>query len=439
VVTFTSAVLLERARRVVPGGIQSCRRETDPVVCARRADGAYIEDLEGRWLIDYHAAYGCIVLGHCYPEVVERVTAAIRQGDAFGVGTTEAELTLAEKLVEHVPSIEQVLLCNSGGEATYNAVRLARGATRRELIVKFQGCYHGSHDYVLPNALTQPDGLAFDPDASAGLLRAAVESVVVCRYNDLDSVRAAFARHQGEIAGIIIEPILHNAATIAPEPGFLEGLRALCDAEGAVLIFDEVITGFRHGLGGYQAHAGVTPDVTTFAKAMGNGFPIGAIGGRAALMGHFNTAPDGNVFYSGTYNGGTAAVAAALAVIDVLEAEPVHAHTFALGERMRDGLRQIVTGAGIEATVVGFGSIYGLIFAPGPLRSYEDVLRNDAELFLAFKRGLIERGVLEMPAINAMRSHISYSHTADDIDRTLEASEASLRAALDGQDRADQA
>jgi glutamate-1-semialdehyde 2,1-aminomutase len=422
--------LLARARRVVPGGIHSCRRETDPVICVRRGDGAYVEDVDGRRLIDYHGAYGCIVLGHCFPAVSERVAAAIHEADVFGVGTTASEVALAEKLVEHVPSIEQVLLCNSGGEATYNAIRLARGVTGREKIIKFQGCYHGSHDYVLPNALTIDGATGFNPDTSAGVLRAATDSVLVCRYNDLDSVHSTFDAHPEQIAGVIVEPILHNAATIEPAQGFLGGLRSLCDEHGTVLIFDEVISGFRHGLGGYQAHAGVTPDLTTLAKAMGNGFPIGAVGGRSDLMEHFNTAERGTVFYGGTYNGCAVAVEAARAVIDVLESEPVHEHTFALGERMRAGLARIVAEAGIGASVVGFGSIYGLIFAAGPLVSYEDVLRNDTELFLRFKRGLIERGVLEMPAINAMRSHIGYSHSVEDIDRTLEISEESLREAL---------
>ena len=426
----SAAALLERSRKVVPGGIHSCRRETDPLVCVERARGAHVETVDGRQLIDYHGAYGCSVLGHCFPAVTERVTAAIRKADAFGVGTTEGEVALAEKLVEHVPCIEQALLCNSGGEATYNAIRLARGATGREKIVKFQGCYHGSHDYVLPNALTVAGGGSFDPDGSLGVLSAAADSVIVCRYNDLESVRCAFEACFEQVAGVIVEPILHNAATIPPAAGFLEGLRSICDEHGAVLIFDEVISGFRHGLGGFQAHVGVTPDLTTLAKAMGNGFPIAAIGGRRELMERFNTFATGTVFFGGTYNGGVAGVEAAHAVIDTLESKPVHAHTFALGDRMRSGLADIVDAAGIEACIVGFGSIYGLIFAPGPLRSYEDVLRNDADLFLRFKRGLIERGVLEMPAINAMRCHISYSHTVEDIDRTLEASEAALHDVL---------
>jgi len=418
----TSKALLHRAQRVTPGGINSCRRETDPVVCIRRAEGAYVEDLDGRKLIDYHGAYGCIVLGHCFPRVVERVTEAARNSSLVGVGVTEAEVELAERLAHYVPSVEKVLLTNSGGEATASAVRLARGATGREKILKFQGCYHGSHDYVLPNALTIPGISAVDPDRSAGLLPSAVDSVLVARYNDLESVEALFYAHPGDVAGVIVEPILHNAATIAPDPGFLEGLRELCDQTDTVLIFDEVITGFRHGLGGYQAIAGVTPDVSTFAKAMGNGFPIGAIGGKAALMEHFNTASAGDVFYSGTYNGNSAAVAAALATIDVLADEPVHDHTFRLGQRMRDGLQEIIADTELPATVVGFGSIYGLIFAPPPLHSYEQVLHNDSEHFLTYKAALLKRGVLEMPAINAMRSHISYSHSDDDVDRTLHAS-----------------
>jgi glutamate-1-semialdehyde 2,1-aminomutase len=399
-------------------------------VCVRSAAGAHLETVDGKRLIDYHGAYGCIVLGHCFPAVTERVSAVIAEADAFGVGTTPAEVMLAEKLVEHVPSVEQVLLCNSGGEATYNAVRVARGATRSEKIIKFQGCYHGSHDYVLPNALTSPGATSFDPDSSAGLLAAAADSVLVCRYNDLDSVRTMFATYPDDVAGIIVEPILHNAATIAPVDGFLEGLRALCDEHRSLLIFDEVISGFRHGLGGFQADTGVLPDVTTFAKAMGNGFPIGAIGGTERVMRHFNTGANGRVFYSGTYNGNAAAVEAALTVIDTIEREPVLEHIFGLGARMRDGLRQIVDEAGVVATVVGHGSIYGLIFAEGPLSTYEDVQRNDAELFLRYKRGLLERGVLEMPAVNAMRSHISYSHTDADIDFTLEASRAALMEVL---------
>ena len=413
--------MLKRARRVIPGGINSCRRETDPAVCVGRGRGAYVEDLDGRELIDYHGAYGCILLGHCFPHVVERVSEAITRFSTCGVGVTEAEVELAERIVEHVPSIEQVVLTNSGGEATYNAIRLARGVTGREQIVKFQGCYHGSHDYVLPNALTLPGHDALDLDTSLGILPAARDSVLVARYNDVDTVAALFDERGPQIAGVIVEPMLHNAATIPPAEGFLEGLRSLCTRHGSLLIFDEVITGFRHGLGGYQAIAQVAPDLTTFAKAMGNGFPIGAIGGSRTAMEQFNTASGGGVFYSGTYNGNPAAVAAALATLDVLETELVHEHIFRLGAGMRTGLQEIVAGSRLEATVVGFGSIYGLIFAAGPLRTYEDVMRNDPARFLRYKRGLLRRGVLEMPALNAMRGHVSYSHTDADIDRTLAA------------------
>jgi glutamate-1-semialdehyde 2,1-aminomutase len=427
-----ATTLLDKARRVIPGGVNSCRRETTPPLCVRGADGAYIEDVEGRRLIDYHAAFGCILLGHCFPDVAERVAAAARTSSMVGVGVTDAEVELAERLARHVPSVERVLLTNSGGEATYSAVRLARGITGREKIVKFQGCYHGSHDYVLPNTLTiqTKSGTTIDTNASAGMLPAASASVLVARYNDLDSVRSLFTANEGAIAGVIVEPLLHNAATILPEPGFLEGLRELCDTTGAVLIFDEVITGFRHALGGYQSIAGVVPDVTTFAKAMANGFPIGAIGGRAEVMDHFNTARGGDVFYSGTYNGNGIAVAAALATIDVLETQPVYERIYALGEQMRAGLATIVARVGAPATVVGFGSIYGLIFVPGPVLTYEDVRANDVESFLCYKTELLERGVLEMPSGNAMRCHVSYSHTTEDVDRTLAAAEEALDATV---------
>jgi glutamate-1-semialdehyde 2,1-aminomutase len=425
-----SEARLAQARAFVPGGINSCRRETQPVVCIDRAEGAYVYDADGRRLIDYHGAYGCIVLGHCHPSVVERVREAIGVIDLVGVGATTAELELARKLAEHVPSIDQVLLCNSGGEATYNAVRLARGVTGRSRIVKFQGCYHGSHDYVLPNALTVPAASDVDPDRSAGVLDAAADSVVVCRYNDPSSVEDAFSRWGEEIAGIIVEPILHNAATILPRPGFLETLRTVCDDYGSLLIFDEVITGFRHALGGAQSLLGVAPDVTTLAKAMGNGFPIGAIGGRERFMRRFNTSPDGEIFFSGTYNGNAVATHAALATIEVLEREPVHEHLFALGDRMRRGLESIAADLGVPACVVGYGGIYGLIFAEGPLETYDDVRRNDVDAFMRYKSGLLARGVLEMPAVNAMRSHICYAHTREDVDRTVEASAEALRTAV---------
>ena len=429
--TTGSRHLSERAARVVPGGVNSGRRRIDPPLCVARAHGAYLEDVDGRRLLDYHAAWGAIVLGHADPRVNERVSQAIDDYVLIGVGITPSEVEVAERIVEHVPAAEQVLLTNSGTEATFHAVRLARAITGREHVVKFQGLYHGFHDYLLSGSAESSltDGTTRDR-RSAGVLRAAEEKTLTCRYNDLDTVEEAFRRHPGEIAGVFVEPYAHNAGSIEPEPGFLEGLRAICDREGALLVFDEVITGFRHALGGYQSIAGVTPDLTTVGKAIANGFPIAAIAGRREHMQRFSTSDDGDVFVGGTYAGNSVGTSAALATIDALTDGSVHEHTYRLGARMREGLRQIADEQGVAATVVGYGSLFVMLFMEGPLRSYDDFLRNDAELFVAYRRELIARGVFEMPDYIGCRSHISAAHTDDDVDLTLTAAEASLAAAL---------
>jgi glutamate-1-semialdehyde 2,1-aminomutase len=421
--------MLDEAAEFIPGGVNTCRRRSEPRLCFRRGEGAYLEDLDGRRYIDYHAAYGAIFLGHSHPAVVDRVSEAIRESVLFGVGVTEGELELARRIVRHVPSADQVVVCNSGSEATYHAIRLARGVTGRERIVKFQGCYNGFHDYVLRNVLSAPELVGRRDPQSKGMLAAAVDATLVCRFNDLEDVQRTVAEHPDEIAAIVLEPVAHNSPGLLPRPGFLEGLRELCDREGIVLVFDEVITGFRHGLGGYQALAGVTPDLTTLGKAIANGFPIAAVAGRRALMEHYNTNPGGDVHYGGTYNGGTVGVVAALATIEQLEDGSVHEHVFRLGARMRAGLAEIAARAGVPAVVGGFGSLFVLCFMDGPLETYEDVLRNDTALFLRYRRELVARGVFEMPE-SLGRSHISAAHTDDDVDRSLQAAEEALAAAL---------
>jgi glutamate-1-semialdehyde 2,1-aminomutase len=355
--------------------------------------------------------------------VVQAVAEAIRGGVLFGLGVTEAEVALAERIVRHVPSADEVLLCGSGSEATLHAIRLARAVTGRPKIIKFQGAYHGFHDYVAR------DYLGAGP-FSAGVLDAALANTLVCRFNDLAGVEAAFASAPETVAAVIVEPIAHNAGSIAPAEGFLGGLRALCDREGALLIFDEVITGFRHHLGGYQAIAGVTPDVTTLAKSLGNGFPIAAVAGRRDHMERFSTGDRGDVWFAGTCNGNVPGVAAALAGIAVMEQEDVHGHLFRLGDRMRQGLAEVAARASVPAAVNGFGSVFCLCFLEGPVTSYDDLLRNDAELFVAYRRELAKRGVFEMPE-NLGRSHLMYSHTDADVDHSLEAAEGALLAALD--------
>jgi glutamate-1-semialdehyde 2,1-aminomutase len=428
-VSIASEQLLTAAAEVIPGGVNTCRRRSEPRLCFARGQGAYLWDLDGRQYIDYHAAYGAIFVGHSNPAVNARVSEAIRDTVLFGIGVTAAEVALARKIVEHVPSADQVVVCNSGSEATYHAIRLARGATGRENIIKFQGCYNGFHDYVLRNVLSSAELVGRRDPQSKGMLEAAIDATLVCRFNDLDDVTATVDASPDQVAAIIVEPVAHNSPGLLPRPGFLEGLRSLCDREGIVLIFDEVITGFRHGLGGYQAVCGVTPDLTTMGKAIANGFPLAAVAGKRSLMERLTTNPDGDVHFGGTYNGNAVAVEAGLATIELLEDGAVHAHVFELGERMRSGLTEIASRAGIPAVVGGYGSLFVLCFMEGPLETYEDVLRNDTALFMRYRRELIARGVFEMPE-SLGRSHISAAHTVDDIDRSLDIADAALAAAL---------
>jgi glutamate-1-semialdehyde 2,1-aminomutase len=425
----SSSNLQHAAAQVIPGGLNSANRAIQPEIDVRHAAGSYLDDVNGKRYLDYHAAFGPIVLGHSYPEVVDSATRAMRDLDLFGVGVTESEVLLAQKLVEHIPSVDEVLLCNSGSEATYQAVRLARAVTGRQKLLKFQGCYHGWHDAVLRNVLSAPDRVGQRDPGSAGMLESTIDQTLVCRFNDLDDVEQTVRANPDQVAGIILEPIPHNVGCLMPEQTFLEGLRALCDREGTVLIFDEVITGFRHHIGGFQAVCGVTPDLTTMGKAMANGFPIAAIGGKRALMERFNPHAGGDVFFAGTYNGHAGAVAAALATLELLESGAVYPHLFRLGERLRAGLSEITRRLGVAATIAGFGSVFVEYFLDGPIRSYDDLLRNDADLFVRYRRELIARGVFELP-INLKRNHVMFSHTDADVDLTLEAAEDALRAVL---------
>jgi len=419
--------LLAEAARYIPGGVNSARRNARSQVIVRSAKGAYLEDVDGKRYIDYHAAYGAILLGHSYPAVNERVIEAMEDRVLFGVGVTEGEVELARKIVEHVPSVEKALLCNSGSEATFHALRVSRAYTGRERIVKFQGHYNGFHDSVLLNIGTPRELLGQLDPGSKGMVKSTLELTDVCRYNDLEDVENVLRREQ--TAALIVEPVAHNSPGIRPLDGFLEGLRELCDRYGTVLIFDEVITGFRHHVGGYQAICGVMPDLTTMGKAIANGFPIAVVGGKAEIMDRFNTHPDGDVQFGGTYNGNGMGVAAALATIAELEDGTVHEHLFRLGDRMRAGLTEIAERAGVPHVVSGYGSLFILLFMDGPLTSYDDALRNDDALFVRYRQELVRRGSFEEP-LSYGRSHISYSHTEDDIDRSLEAAEEALGAAL---------
>ena len=424
--TANSERLYALACESIPGGVNSALRGTLPHLVIRRAAGASLVDADGNEYIDYHGAFGPALLGHNHPEVRRRVIEALQSGLLAGVGTTELEIAVAAKIRRHIPSAEKVLLCNSGSEAVFHSLRVSRAITKRHKIIKFQGCYHGIHDYVLRNVASPADKVGMLDPGSAGIPPEALENTLVCEFNNLEIVEKTLAAHRGQVAAIILEPIAHNVGCVMPGPGFLRGLRTMATAHETVLIFDEVITGFRHHLGGYQTIAGVTPDLTILGKAMANGFPIAAVCGRADIMDHFSTRPGGDTYYAGTFNGNAVGCAAALATMEILERESVHEHIFRLGERMRNGLKQITVRLGLRATVAGFGSIFLTYFMDGPIQDYRDLLRNDAGRFIEYRRRLIERGIFKMPA-NLKRSHVSYSHTEAHIDRTLEVCESVLK------------
>ncbi|MFF4774690.1 aspartate aminotransferase family protein [Microtetraspora fusca] len=426
-----SASLPERARGVIPGGVNSGQRNvpglTDLVIT--RAQGASFWDSDGRRYTDYHAAFGPPLLGHNDPDVVRAVAEAGGSLDLCGVGVTEGEVELAETLVELVPSMERVLLTSTGSEATFHALRVARAATGRRLVVKFQGCYHGWHDSVSLNVISAPDRVGHKDPISTGILPEVLDATLVLPFNDRDAVRAAFAEHGADIAAVILEPVPHNVGCLLPDQEFLVTLREECTRHGSVLVFDEVITGVRHGLGGWQEVAGIVPDLTTMGKAIANGYPIGAIGGRADLMDMFSSRPGAPVFFAGTYNGHPAVVAAALATLRKLHAEPVHEHVFRLGERVRTELPPVLASLGVPAVVTGYGSVFVTYFMDRLPHTYDDLLDNDTRMFVGYRRRMIDQGVFELP-LNLKRSHFSYAHTDADVDRLIEVTEAAVRAQL---------
>lgn len=419
-----SRAITEAAAELLPGGVSSSLRVVDRARVFVRAKGSRVWDADGREYVDYHAAFGPIILGHADPVVHESVQEVTRDIDPVGLGATELELALARRIRELVPSMERMLFSNSGSEATFHAIRVARAATGRRLLVKFQGCYHGWHDYVAANVISAPDRLGTVDPSSAGVLPQALEWLRVLPFNDVAAFEALMEREGEDVAAVILEPVIHTIGCVLPTPEFLAALRRATTATGSVLIFDEVVTGFRHDLGGYQAIAGIRPDLSTFAKAMANGYPIAAIGGRADLMDHFNTRPDGTVLFGGTYNGNPMSVAAALATIDILEAgdRAIHRHLYRLGERMRSGLQSIVDRLGLPARAQSQGSVFVLYFTDREVRSYEDALASDPAWYVAFHRGMTERGFLMLP-MNLKRNHLTAAHTDEDVDRTLEAAE----------------
>lgn len=417
--------IFQQAQEVIPGGVNSSTRALNPPLIWRKAEGAVLEDADGERYLDYHAAFGPILLGHNDPDVNKAVARALEGPDLIGVGTTEIEVELARKLTRHIPSAEKVLLCNSGSEATFNALRLARAVTGRKKIIKFQGCYHGWHDYLCMNVISPAEKIGQYDFHSAGMLEDAARQTLVLPFNRIDAVEDALREHRGEIAGIILEPIPHNIGCVTPLPEFLQGLRDLTTMHDTLLIFDEVITGFRHGLGGYQAHSGITPDLTTVAKSMANGYPAAALCGAAQYMNRFQT-NRGDVFFAGTYNGHPVGVAAAIATIEKMEDGSVHQHIFRMGEYFAKQLQSILDRTGVRGRVAHFGSVVVPYFLEGAVETYTDLLRNDSALDVRFRREMIDRGFFLLP-MALKRNHISAAHTQEDVDRTLDAAEDVLK------------
>lgn len=420
-----SEKLYSRSIQVIPGGVNSGSRNLCPFISWSRGQGSSLWDVDGKRYTDFHGAWGPIILGYQYPYVVSKVVEAVKIYDLYGTGVTELEVLFAERILRHFPSGEMVLACNSGSEATFHAIRMARACTGRRKIIKFQGCFHGWNDYVTRNFISKPNKIYQRDPMSAGMLDEVIDSTLVCRLNDLEDVERVCKAHEGDIAAIIVEPLAHNIGCVFLKDSFLRGLRSLCDTYGILLIFDEIVTGFRVGIGGYQEICRVSPDITTIGKAIANGYPIAALIGKKKHMERFTTHDQGDVFYAGTYNGHPVPLAAALATMDVLESQPVYEHIFRLGDSMRRGLQEIAARYSLEATVVGFGSVFVVYWGKGSFNNYEDILRLDAEKDLQFRRRMIEKRMYFVP-VCLKRCLFFYSHTESDKDEALNAAEEVL-------------
>jgi glutamate-1-semialdehyde 2,1-aminomutase len=422
--TATNADLVNRARAVIPGGVNSGNRALNWPLAIVKAQGAYFTDADGKEYLDYHAAFGPLVLGHNHPVVNAAVRETLEKLDIVGIGVTDIEVKLAEKISQHIPSAERVLLTNSGSEATYAALRLARAVTGRNKIIKFQGTYHGWHDSVLMNVISPREKIGqYDP-LSLGMMPEVIQQTLILPFNDIEAISEMMQNRSDEIAAVLVEVIPHNIGCVLPRPEFLQALRELCTRYGTVLIFDEVITGFRHALGGYQSICGVTPDLSTFAKAMANGFPIAALVGQAKFMDRFG--PGGGVTFAGTYNGHPVGVSAALATIGILEGGEVHAHCAALAKRAGDSIQQIANELGIPMNVVTFGSVFVPYFMDGKVETYTDLLENNTARDVWFRQTMCDNGIFMLPTA-LKRNHVSAAHTEADIDRTIETARKVLK------------
>ena len=422
-----SAELFERAKRLIPGGVNSPVRAFGAVgatpLFAVRGRGSKVIDADGNHYIDYIGGWGPLILGHAHPDIEKAIRDALERGTGFGL-STEAEARLAQLITEAMPSIEKVRLVNSGTEATMSAIRLARGYTGRDLIVKFIGCYHGHVDSLLVKA---GSGVAtFALPESAGVPAEFTRLTLAVPYNNEAALREVFGAHAGKIAAVIVEPVVGNMGCVPPAMGFLQAIRDLTARDGALLIFDEVMTGFRLGFGGVQGSTGVRPDLTTLGKIIGGGLPVGAYGGRAEIMDR--VAPLGPVYQAGTLAGNPLAVAAGIAALEELRRRPaIYLELESHAVRLTTGLGELASKAGIEVTINRVGSMFTVFFTRGPVTDFDSACTADRERYACFFREMLDRGIL-LPPSQFEAAFLSAAHTEPDLDATLAAARDAFEA-----------
>jgi glutamate-1-semialdehyde 2,1-aminomutase len=414
-----SEELFAEALKYIPGGVNSPVRAFRAVggqpFFVNKAKGAHVWDVDGNDYVDYVGTWGPAILGHAHPRIIQSVQATAASGTSFGIPNA-LEVTLARMICSWVPSVQKVRMCNSGTEATMSAIRLARGFTRRDKIIKFDGCYHGHADSLLVKAGS--GALTFGNPDSAGVPAAFTQHTIVLPYNDTGAVEAAFAANRDQIAGIIVEPVPGNAGLYLPRPGYLEFLRKATEANGALLIFDEVMTGFRLAKGGAQERFAITPDLSCFGKVIGGGLPVGAFGGRAEIMDCL--APVGPVYQAGTLSGNPVAMAAGIAALEELTASSAYSKLEELGAALETGLKRAAKSAGIPVQFNRCGSMFCGYFTPEPVHNLGDAMKSDRERFKKYFHGMLAQGIYLAPS-QFEAGFVSTAHLEADIVHTVEA------------------